>query len=96
MGITKDDTQKIFEPVGCDHCDGVGYKGRIAIIEVLRFSEAIDEMVAEQLTIGKIKQCLKEEGFITMAEDAVRRVLEGLTTLDEVSRVINLTDRLES
>ncbi|MFW2371692.1 MAG: GspE/PulE family protein [Gammaproteobacteria bacterium] len=96
LGLTKDDVQVIYEPVGCDHCDGLGYRGRISIIEVLRFSEAIDEMVAEQLTIGKIKQRLKQEGFITMADDAVRRVLEGITTLDEVSRVINLTDRLES
>ena len=65
-------------------------------MEVLRFSEAIDEMVAEQMTIGRIRQRLKQEGFVTMADDAVRRVLEGITTLDEVSRVINLTDRLES
>ena len=96
LGLGKDDTNLIYEPVGCEHCDGTGYKGRIAIIEVLRFSEELDEMVAEQITIGKMKQKLKQHGYMTMADDAVRRILEGMTTLDEVSRVINLTDRFES
>lgn len=96
LGVTKSDLQVIYEPVGCEHCDGIGYKGRVAIIEVLRFSEELDELVAEKVTIGKIRQRLKQEGYMTMADDAVRRVLEGVTTLDEVSRVINLTDRLES
>ena len=96
LGLGKDDPNLIYEPVGCEHCDGTGYKGRIAIIEVLRFSEELDEMVAEQITIGKMKQKLKQHGYMTMADDAVRRILEGMTTLDEVSRVINLTDRFES
>ena len=96
LGLGKDDTNLIYEPMGCEHCDGTGYKGRIAIIEVLRFSEELDEMVAEQITIGKMKQKLKQHGYMTMADDAVRRILEGMTTLDEVSRVINLTDRFES
>ena len=96
LGLAEDDSHLIYEPVGCEHCDGIGYKGRIAIIEVLRFSEELDEMVAEQITIGKMKQKLKQQGYMTMADDAVRRILEGMTTLDEVSRVIDLTDRLES
>lgn len=96
LGLGENDSNLIYEPVGCEHCDGTGYKGRIAIIEVLRFSEELDEMVAEQITIGKMKQKLKQQGYMTMADDAVRRILEGMTTLDEVSRVINLTDRFES
>lgn len=51
-------------------------------------------MIAEHVTLGKIKAHLKQRGFITLADDAARRVLEGSTTLDEVSRVIDLTDRL--
>lgn len=96
LGLAKEDSSLIYEPIGCEYCDGTGYKGRIAIIEVLRFSEELDEMVAEKLTIGKMKQKLKQQGYMTMADDAVRRILEGMTTLDEVSRVINLTDRFES
>jgi len=61
---------------------------------VLRFDDVIDEMIAERVTIGKMKTYLKSEGFQTLADDAARRVVDGDTTLDEVSRIINLTDRL--
>ena len=63
-------------------------------MEVLRFDDVIDEMIAERVTLGKIKAYLKSQGFQTLADDAIRRVLDGDTTLDEVSRVIDLTDRL--
>ncbi|MDH5484754.1 MAG: secretion system protein E, partial [Gammaproteobacteria bacterium] len=84
----------VYHNEGCSECDNTGYKGRIAIIEVLRFDDEIDEMIAARETIGKIKKVLKRKGFETMADDAIRRVVEGITTLDEVSRVIDLTDRL--
>ena len=85
---------ELYDAEGCDHCEGSGYKGRLSILEVLKVDAEMDEMIAEHMTLGKIKQHLKKQGFKTLADDAARRVIEGITTLDEVSRVIDLTDRL--
>lgn len=91
-----DNTQslQIFSANGCDRCSNLGYKGRIAILEVLKVDGVLDEMIAERLTLGKIKQHLIQQNFQTLADDAARRVIEGITSLDEVTRVIDLTDRL--
>ncbi len=94
LGIWQSESLEIYNAQGCEQCAGIGYKGRLAILEVLRVDSELDEMIAEQVTLGKIKAHLKERGFQTLADDAARRVVEGKTTLDEVSRVIDLTDRL--
>jgi type II secretory ATPase GspE/PulE/Tfp pilus assembly ATPase PilB-like protein len=94
LGIDMSESLEIFSATGCDKCSDIGYKGRMAILEVLKIDSALDEMIAEQLTMGKFKNHLQQQGFQTLADDATRRVIEGITTLDEVSRVIDLTDRL--
>jgi len=94
LGIQPSEQLEIYDANGCDKCEDIGYKGRLAILEVLKIDAELDEMIAEQLTLGKFKKHLKQKGFQTLADDAARRVIEGITTLDEVSRVIDLTDRL--
>jgi len=94
LGIDDVKNIEIFEAKGCEKCDDIGYRGRLAILEVLKIDAQLDEMIAEQLTMGKFKQYLHDKNFQTLADDATRRVIEGITTLDEVSRVIDLTDRL--
>jgi type IV pilus assembly protein PilB len=84
----------VYRPVGCAHCDHTGYKGRLAIAEVLKFDHEVDELVARRATTREILNLAVAKGFITLADDGVRRVLEGVTSLDEVSRVLDLTDRL--
>lgn len=94
LGIDDSKPIELYDANGCDKCENIGYKGRTAILEVLKVDAELDEMIAEHVTLGKIKAHLKQQGFKTLADDAARRVLEGITTLDEVSRVIDLTDRL--
>jgi len=94
LGIHESDSIEIYDANGCEFCEDVGYKGRVAILEVLKIDAELDELIAEQATMGKIKNHLKDKGFKTLADDAIRRVLEGSTSLDEVTRVIDLTDRL--
>jgi general secretion pathway protein E len=94
LGIEPSASLQLHDTSGCDKCEDIGYKGRVAILEVLRVDAELDEMIAENITLGKIKKHLKSHGFQTLADDAARRVIEGTTTLDEVSRVIDLTDRL--
>jgi general secretion pathway protein E/type IV pilus assembly protein PilB len=87
-------SHKIFEAAGCKHCDNTGYKGRLAIIEALRINAELDEQIAKRATLGELKATARTTGYKTLADDAVRCVLEGKTSITEVSRVIDLTQRL--
>ena len=84
----------IYEPQGCSHCDNTGYKGRVAIIEALRINNELDEQIAKRATLGELKAVAKLTGYKTLADDAIRCVLEGKTSLTEVSRVIDLTQQM--
>jgi len=86
--------QRIYEAAGCKHCDNTGYKGRVAIIEALRINRELDEQIAKRATLGELKAIAKQTGYKTLADDAVRCVLEGRTSLTEVTRVIDLTHRI--
>ena len=89
-----DEDIEIYEAKGCLQCEDTGYKGRLAVMEVLRFDAELDDMIVEKKPMSKIKKYLKQKGFKNMADDASRLIKEGLTSLDEVSRVIDLTDKL--
>ena len=84
----------IYDAGGCIHCDNTGYKGRVAIIEALRINTELDEQIAKRATLGELKATAKQTGYKTLADDAVRCVLEGKTSLTEVTRVIDLTQRI--
>jgi general secretion pathway protein E/type IV pilus assembly protein PilB len=84
----------LYRAVGCDHCAHQGYKGRIAIIELLKMTPALDEMVARRASSRELKTAAANSGFHSLIDDGVRRVLEGVTTLEEVGRVVDLTERL--
>lgn len=84
----------IYRPVGCSHCEHQGYSGRLGLLELLKFDHDIDELVARKATVREINKVAKSKGFDTLADDGLRRILDGVTSLDEVSRVVNLTDRL--
>lgn len=86
---------RLYDPVGCDHCSGAGFRGRISVLEVLKVDEELDELIARQATMRELRLHASAHGFKTMADDGVRRVLEGKTTLEELSRVVDLTSRLE-
>ena len=80
-----------FRPVGCPRCDHQGYRGRIALTEVLRFDAALDALVARRAPAHELLEAAQAQGFVTLARDAMRRVADGSSTLEEVSRVVDLT-----
>jgi type II secretory ATPase GspE/PulE/Tfp pilus assembly ATPase PilB-like protein len=86
--------QTLYRAVGCDQCAHQGYKGRIAIIELLKMTPALDEMVARRASSRELKTAAATSGFHSLIDDGMRRVLEGVTTLEEVGRVVDLTERL--
>ncbi len=95
MGLEGNDTPvTIFRAAGCTLCDHQGYKGRLAIMEILKINGDLDDLIARRATAREIRSAALASGFRPIVEDAVRRVLEGVTTLDEISRVVDLTDRL--
>ena len=78
---------KIYKGQGCPKCGNTGYLGRIGIYEVLVVSNAISKLILEHAPAQKIEELSRSEGMITMKEDGYLKVLEGITTLEEVLRV---------
>ena len=93
MALPPDEPPVIYRAVGCDHCEHRGYKGRLTIMEILKMDTDLDEMVSRRATTRELLEVAYTKGFIPLAEDGVRRVLDGSTTLDEVARVIDFTSR---
>jgi type IV pilus assembly protein PilB len=95
LGVDENWRGQIYQHVGCEACDGTGYKGRLAIMELFKMDSDIDELIARRATGREIKEAARRRGFRTLAEDAVSRVLGGETDIDEISRIVDLTDRIE-
>ncbi|MBX3653816.1 MAG: type II/IV secretion system protein [Ramlibacter sp.] len=91
LGLRDHGQATLYRPVGCARCGGAGYRGRMALTELLRFDETLDDMVAQGRRSAEILAHARQEGFSTMAEDGVQRVIDGVTSLEEVARVVDLT-----
>ena len=77
----------LSEIVGCPACNFSGYKGRIAIYEVMPFFEKLKELIFERASAAEIKRVARIEGMKTLRESGLTKVSEGVTTLEEVIRV---------
>jgi len=96
LQLKANDQTPIYKPKGCKHCNQTGYRGRMAIIELLRIDTDMDALISRRAHLDELKKVALDKGFITLAEDGVRRILEGYTSLTEVMRVIDLTSRISS
>jgi general secretion pathway protein E len=76
-----------YKPVGCRHCADMGYRGRLAIIEFLLMTDPIRKLIMSHAEAGVIQKLAIEEGMSTMYENGLVKVLQGVTTLEEVLRV---------
>src|SRR5581483_6241939 len=93
LGEFADQTEAIYKAVGCRACDNKGYRGRTAIMELLVMDADMDELVARRSTLKELRTAAMAKGFRPLAEAGLRRVLDGVTTLSEVSRAVDLTGR---
>lgn len=91
LGVADGEPLTLYRQVGCAHCGQRGFRGRIALMEAVRFDRAIDELIARRATLGEIERYAIGNGFEPIARDGIRRVREGVTTLAEVARVVDLT-----
>lgn len=87
--------EPIYRARGCKKCENTGYKGRIALMELLHFDADIDEMIARRATPREIKKTAVSKGFRVLADIGAARVVEGVTSIDEISRVVDLTSKLK-
>jgi type II secretory ATPase GspE/PulE/Tfp pilus assembly ATPase PilB-like protein len=93
-GAKTDKAPTLYRSVGCDQCDYQGYRGRLAIMEILKMDAELDELIAHRATGREMHKAAVAKGFRTLADDGVRRVLDGSTSLEELMRVVDLTDRM--
>jgi general secretion pathway protein E/type IV pilus assembly protein PilB len=93
LGLQPDANIKIYRPTGCKHCNFRGYRGRTAIMEILRMDGDLDELVARRATAREIRLMALEKGFRPLMEEGVARILDGSTSIAEVARSVDLTQR---
>ncbi len=78
--------QPLMRPVGCDACQGLGYKGRAGSYEMLVMSEGIRSLILSRASVSDIRAKAREEGMRTLREDGIAKVCAGLTTVEEMVR----------
>jgi type II secretory ATPase GspE/PulE/Tfp pilus assembly ATPase PilB-like protein len=81
------ETHVFYEGAGCMECGGTGFKGRMAICELLDLTDNIREIILDKRPISEVKRGAKEQGMRFLRESAVERVMHGLTTLREINKV---------
>ena len=87
MDPALEQTHTFYEGVGCIECNGTGYKGRMAICELLDLTDRIRELILEKRPTSEIKKAAREDGMRFLRESAIERVMLGATTLREVNKV---------
>jgi type IV pilus assembly protein PilB len=92
----QEDDYALYRPVGCEACDHQGYKGRSAIMELFKPNATIDELISRRASGRELREAARATGYRSLAEDAISRVQRGETSLEEISRVIDLTERISS
>ncbi len=96
LGVEGRNAEPLYRTQGCNRCNQSGFKGRIALMEVLKMDPEIDEAISQKKSLRELNALVKNKGFRTLADDGIARVMSGETTLDELSRVVDLTSRLSS
>jgi type IV pilus assembly protein PilB len=77
----------IYRPVGCSACNGQGYKGRKGVYELMEMSPDLREMAFQRKPTMEMRAKARNEGMVTLQEDGVRKILAGMTTLQEILRI---------
>jgi general secretion pathway protein E len=78
---------RLYRPVGCSRCNGTGYFGRTGIAEMLVISDEIRRLILRREDAGAIQRAAAEGGMRTLYEDGMRKVVRGITSMEEVLRV---------
>ena len=86
------DRSRMWKAVGCDKCNKTGYKGRMGIYEAILMNQSVEKAVQTGASDREIWQAAAGEGILTMEQDGALKILAGITTVEELERVISMTD----
>ncbi len=81
---TKYAVPTVYEPVGCEKCNGIGYKGRVGVFEFLEGGPDIETTILKEASEVALREIARKQEMVTMQEDGILKVLEGKTTFKEV------------
>ena len=84
LGLAIEEPFKIYEVVGCSSCSNTGYSGRLGLYEVMPISEEIREMILNRCSSSEIKEQAVKEGMLTLRDDGILKLKDGITSLEEV------------
>lgn len=87
-GIAGLQNYKFYQPVGCAHCENTGFLGRVSIAEVVEVSDKIREIIADEKQVLNVEAVRQNQDFISIKQDGIIKILQGVTVLEEVLRVI--------
>jgi general secretion pathway protein E/type IV pilus assembly protein PilB len=94
FGVDPADPPMVAQAVGCDDCRFTGYRGRMAVHEILPVNSEIDEMILSGASLAQVRTEARRHGFVPLAEDGIGKVLEGSITLESLMRTVDVTSRL--
>ena len=83
---------KIYSALGCEKCNLTGYKGRIGIFEAILTDEAIEKIMPENPSEREIKMVAKKQGILSMRQDGMVKIINGITSFEEVQSVVDLNE----
>jgi type IV pilus assembly protein PilB len=83
---------KIYTGVGCEKCNMTGFKGRIGIFEAILTDEAIEKIIPENPSEREIKKIAKKQGILSMRQDGIVKIINGVTSFEEVQSVVDLNE----
>ena len=84
----KENMRTFYEGKGCEVCNNTGYHGRIGIREVLEINDDMRKLIMNRATSQEIKEAAVKNGMVTMIKDGISKAIAGVTTLEEVLRII--------
>lgn len=89
IGLTKAQVQNhtIYRSRGCESCFQTGYSGRLGIFEIMHITDRMQNLILQNFDAFQIKKLAVEEGMITLRGDGIDKILQGVTTIEEVLRV---------
>ncbi len=94
FGVDPANPPIVSQAVGCDQCRMTGYKGRLAVHEILPINSEIDEMIINGASLAQVRTEARRHGYVSLAEDGINKVLEGLSTLEALMRTVDVTSRM--
>ena len=92
LGIPSDKEGTLYHPQGCKDCYYTGYRGRTGIFEIVKINETIKELITKRAPASSITQAAKESGVTLMRENSIKKVLKGLTTEEELHRIVYMEE----